>query len=289
MKNSNLEFVRALIREMNEELKGKQKNLDVAAPFGKLTGADFKKLRGMKKEAAPVEQDPYGEDPNLDIPADKDVPEQGVKEDLMSTLGGERPYGDKEMREKIVEPNLGKNYDTYIMFKGPKGQPASSLDYDQVKNKYVKDMENWKPLYRSSNYQGNAYLSPDGNVIKAAILDQVGIVGAIYVKKQEEISENHEGQDHEVSMANNSLDSILWAVGEIKKHLGDQERNIPAWIQDHITNADNFITQAAKNFHDYGAEEPTEEPANDMSLSSLMEAKKKAAIKLTKKKAAKKK
>ena len=255
MKNSNLEIVRALMREMNEELKGGQKNLDVAKPFGKITRADFDALRGMKKE------------------------------DLMSTLGGDRPYGDKEMREKIVEPNLGKNYDTYIMFRGPKGQ------YDQVKNKYVKDIENWKPLYRSSNYQGNASLSPDGNVIKATILDQGGVVGAIYVKKQGEISEDHEGRDHEVSMANNSLDSILWAVGELKKHLGDQERDIPAWIQDHITNAENFITQAAKNFHDYGQEEQGETPeaeygdeeAQDMSLSSLMEAKKKPSAGLSKK------
>jgi len=183
-------------------------------------------------------------------------------EDLMSTLGGERPYGDAEMRKNIVEPNLGKNYDVYIMFKG---------QYDQAKNKYVKDMENWKQLYRSSNYQGSAYISPDGNVIKAAILDGGGIVGAIYVKKQGEI---YEGQDHEVSMANNSLDSILWAVQELKKHLGDQERDIPAWIQDHITNAENFITQAAKNFHDYETDEPKSEPSDDMSLTSIMEAKK---------------
>jgi hypothetical protein len=33
---------------MEEALHGGQKNLDVAPPFGKLTGADFKKLRGMK-------------------------------------------------------------------------------------------------------------------------------------------------------------------------------------------------------------------------------------------------
>jgi hypothetical protein len=283
----------------------------------------------------------------------KDKDKKLVKEDLMSTLGGERPYGDKEMREKIVEPNLGKNYDTYIMFKGPKGQ------YDQVKNKYVKDMENWKPLYRSSNYQGNAYLSPDGNVIKAAILDQGGVVGAIYVKKQEEISENHEGQDHEVSeglgndigdkvyfkpdsnfgkkfpsskgyyaiiqdvtparnynmnalykvvvhdkddneigairadwtnfsnkpinenhegtdhevsMANNSIDSIIWAAHELKKHLQGGERDIPAWIQDHITNSENYILQAAKNYHEYGSEEaPEEEPiADEMSLQEMI-------------------
>ena len=35
---------------MNEELKGGQKKLDVAKPYGKLTGADFEKLRkGVKK------------------------------------------------------------------------------------------------------------------------------------------------------------------------------------------------------------------------------------------------
>lgn len=35
-----------------EELKGKQKNLDVAPPYGKLTGADFKKLRAGKGKKA---------------------------------------------------------------------------------------------------------------------------------------------------------------------------------------------------------------------------------------------
>lgn len=34
--------------QMNEALKGKQKKLDVAPPFGKLTGDDFKALRNKK-------------------------------------------------------------------------------------------------------------------------------------------------------------------------------------------------------------------------------------------------
>lgn len=114
---------------------------------------------------------------------------------------------------------------------------------------------------------------------------------AKYSEDQSGIEENHEGQDHEVSMANNSLDSIEWAVGELKRQLGDQERDIPAWIQDHITNAENYILQAAKNFHDYGQEEQGEAPeaeygdeeAQDMSLSSLMEAKKKPSAGLSKK------
>ena len=36
--------------EVDEDLKGGQKKLDVAAPKGKLTAADFKKLRSKKKE-----------------------------------------------------------------------------------------------------------------------------------------------------------------------------------------------------------------------------------------------
>ncbi len=102
----------------------------------------------------------------------------------------------------------------------------------------------------------------------------IDIDGSPWVSKAEaeqilnSLRENHEGQDHEVSMANNSLDSILWAANELKKHLGDQERDIPAWIQDHITNAENYILQAAKNFHDYGQEQP--EMPNDMSLEEMI-------------------
>lgn len=253
---------------MEETLHGGQKKLDVAPPFGKLTGADFKKLRSTKKEdinsdsdariqkmvdnnkhfynlgyetgysdaksgraSNPMTENHEGADHEVsmannsidsiiwaahelkkhlqgserDIPAwiqdhitnaenyilqaAKNYHEYGAEEapegdlgltneDLMSTLGGERPFGDSEMRKNIVEPNLGPDYDAYIMFQGPEGQ------YDQAKQKYVKDMEGWKQLYRSSNYQGNAYISPDGNVIKAAILGRGGIVGAIYVKKE---------------------------------------------------------------------------------------------------------
>ena len=72
--------------------------------------------------------------------------------------------------------NLGSNYKTYIMFDGPKGE------YDMMKTKYASNTEDWKNLYRSSNYQGYADISPDGNVIKATILDKGGVVGAIYVK-----------------------------------------------------------------------------------------------------------
>lgn len=58
------------------------------------------------------------------------------------------------------------------------------------------------------------------------------------------------GQDHEVSMAVNSLKSIMQSVSALMEKLGEQERNIPGWIQDHITNAENYLDQAAQGFHE---------------------------------------
>jgi septation ring formation regulator EzrA len=56
--------------------------------------------------------------------------------------------------------------------------------------------------------------------------------------------------DHEVSMAQNSLKSIVKSAIELHRKLGNMERNIPGWIQDHITNAENYIDQAAQGFHE---------------------------------------
>ena len=57
-------------------------------------------------------------------------------------------------------------------------------------------------------------------------------------------------EDHEVSMAQSSLKSIMKSAVELHNKLGGMERNIPGWIQDHITNAENYIDQAAQGFHE---------------------------------------
>ena len=180
---NNLSFFKALLmKEIDEELKGGQKKLDVAEPKGKITAADFKALRakkGMKKE--------------MDMPTD---------------------YSGKP-----AIPGLGP------------------------------------------------------------------IVGM--------------KEDHEVSMAHNSLESIIKSAVELKMKLGNDERNIPGWIQDHITNAENYIDQAAQGFHELEAHDQEsemdelpvgneEEPVDDMALQSIMEAlfgeaKKKPSAGLTKK------
>ena len=60
----------------------------------------------------------------------------------------------------------------------------------------------------------------------------------------------HSSQDHEVAMAQNSLKSIIKSAIELHKKLGNIERDIPGWVQDHITNAENYIDQAAQGFHE---------------------------------------
>jgi hypothetical protein len=45
--------------------------------------------------------------------------------------------------------------------------------------------------------------------------------------------------------------------------MGEDEKQIPAWIQDHIAKAENLISQASGNYHEYGDsnESINEEPA----------------------------
>jgi hypothetical protein len=76
------------------------------------------------------------------------------------------------------------------------------------------------------------------------------------LKRRKAISANiKEGDDHEVSMAVSSLEAIAEAIVELRQKLGNQERNIPGWIQDHIAKAENYIEQAAQGFHELKGDE----------------------------------
>jgi hypothetical protein len=59
-------------------------------------------------------------------------------------------------------------------------------------------------------------------------------------------------------MAQSSLKDIAKAAIELSQKMGGEERNIPGWIQDHITNAENYIEQAAQGFHELKQDEMNE-------------------------------
>ena len=66
------------------------------------------------------------------------------------------------------------------------------------------------------------------------------------------VSEGPETQDHEVSMAGGQLDDIIRNATELKGKVGTQEMDLPGWIQDHISQAMNFINQANTGYHKLG-------------------------------------
>lgn len=79
--------------------------------------------------------------------------------------------------------------------------------------------------------------------------DQLGPNEQEWVRDEADNMMN-EGGDHEVSMAVSSLEEIAKAIVELRQQLGNTERNIPGWIQDHIAKAENYIEQAAQGFHE---------------------------------------
>jgi hypothetical protein len=82
------------------------------------------------------------------------------------------------------------------------------------------------------------------------------IDSADYLQARSNAIEKAKGldEDYEVAMAQDSLDSIIRAAMMLKTQMGDQEVNLPAWIQDHITNSENYINQAAKGYHESDAQ-----------------------------------
>ena len=86
-------------------------------------------------------------------------------------------------------------------------------------------------------------------------------------KKMDEADNPTPSNDHEVSMANNALESIIQHANELKTKLGQEEKDIPAWIQDHITNAENYISQAASNYHEYNTPETVPSPQDTQSMN----------------------
>ena len=76
--------------------------------------------------------------------------------------------------------------------------------------------------------------------------------------RRKAIAANLKEGDHEVAMAVSSLKAIAEAIVELRQKLGNQERNIPGWIQDHIAKAENYIEQAAQGFHELKDDEMNE-------------------------------
>jgi hypothetical protein len=67
--------------------------------------------------------------------------------------------------------------------------------------------------------------------------------------KQLGIKESIVNEDEEVFMASNSLNKIIEDASSLLDKIGEEEVNLPAWIQDHITKAEECLGHANQGFY----------------------------------------
>lgn len=87
--------------------------------------------------------------------------------------GGQTPYTESEMAEKIIAPRWGE--DTFYVVH------QFTPSYNKMKMYFVN--EGSKLLYRSSTEQGYAKADEYNNIISGAILKDGAVYGVLFIKK----------------------------------------------------------------------------------------------------------
>ena len=87
------------------------------------------------------------------------------------------------------------------------------------------------------------------------------VAGVIMSVKESTVKE---AGDHEVNMAQGQLDTIIKMAQELKAKIGTVEKDIPGWIQDHISKSEDYILQASNNYHEVG--ESVDERLSDVKV-----------------------
>ena len=59
-----------------------------------------------------------------------------------------------------------------------------------------------------------------------------------------------ENEDHEVKIAQQQLLVIARSAVELSQKIGTMEKDMPAWIQGHISQAEIYINQANHGYHE---------------------------------------
>jgi hypothetical protein len=230
-----------------QELTGNQKKLD-ADGDGKLTGKDFAALRG-EEPVTEYDNDRliYGKD------FDDDENDYDARRDawaMRSDKPYRSPYDRGSRASKPVVP--AKTQGTHKFGTVPPApktpSPATSGETKdtmlQQKIKY-KDADGKEHEATVKSLLGYAKEHP-GRKAAARVYAQF-----MSKQKTSEVAMVSEGEDHEVAMAQNLLDDIIKNATELKQKLGTDEKDIPAWIQDHISQSQNFISQANTNYHEH--------------------------------------
>jgi hypothetical protein len=107
--------------EMDEELSGNQSKIDVAKPKGKITAADFKKLRDAKAHKKEVEEYYYSDDEEID-----DAEE--LSQDEPTYVG--KGLADNKIKNKIENKMFGSFDDEHGWFDQSDREHSGDFDFE---------------------------------------------------------------------------------------------------------------------------------------------------------------
>jgi len=180
----------------------------------------------------------------------------------------------KEAKELIVKRRMGEGYvltpyskekhDDYFNDEWDKDIKGDDVILKQI----IKNVEDNIKLLRKKLSDGKKLSPTAKDNLKKSIASHVTLLDT-YKKdlknlgegtlKEDDMAEpggdvvaKNGTQDHEVAMARASLLAMSKAVQDLMGKIGTNEVDLPGWVQDHITNAENYIVQAAKGYRPEG-------------------------------------
>jgi hypothetical protein len=216
--------------EMDEELKGGQKKIDVAEPKGKITAADFKKLRDAKSHKEEVEEwffyDEEGEDgedsEKEDMDMDRDMFHVTRRPKMIGSFDDEHGFYDEKDRQFTGDFDFDydeEEFDDFDSFDSKYGGKQAMFASGKEGKKYFdlyKDKFGGKPFRVRTPRDMGEQETEEGNAFSGALAD---------AKKDGKDSFEVDGKKYNVKESNRrianqkNLSSILKTVKENVKSL----------------------------------------------------------------------
>jgi hypothetical protein len=161
---------------------------------------------------------------------------------------------------KNIEKNIDEQGDTYNI--GMKQYTTSKPKLSQNETEKKKGIDG-TPCWRGYRYAGtengkdkcipvkeNEMCNECGGMIYEGMCTECGCDQGNDISYDGEYEYDEENTDHEVGMAQNLLKDIISNANQLMSKIGEDEINLPGWIQDHISQAQNFINQANTGYHE---------------------------------------
>ena len=215
--------------EVGEQLKGGQKKIDVAEPKGKITAADFKKLRDAKSHKEEVEEwffyDEEGEDSekeDMGMEMDRDMFHVTRRPKMIASFDDEHGFYDEKDRKYTGDFDFDydeEEFDDFDSFDSKYGGKQAMFASGKEGKKYFdlyKDKFGGKPFRVRTPKDMGEQETEEGNAFSGALAD---------AKKNGKDSFKVDGKKYNVKESNRrianqkNLSSILKSVKEEVKSL----------------------------------------------------------------------